>query len=379
MSNGAIELQLAGVRARISSTYSAFNEYARVHLEPLRVSAEGEVSVSATLRWHEGPMPDRLAAHPELADMERVDRDLYRGKDRLAWFRIDDLPDLQLGFQWDGARLRVAGDFFYRLSKTRTRDRIKRWVYRRRLPMLRQRRFTTLLYYLVYYPCFWWLERQQDFHPIHAAGVELEGGIVVFAGPSGVGKSTLSTGLAASPGGRLLSDTFLLQRGPTVCAVPEPLLLDEWSRGWIGAGAALLRPIDWRYCLGRAGFHWPRERLSAGGRVRMLLFPHRSVDQYVRPISAAQAQGQIGAGNLVVNDLRRYWAYAAALEMLDPSPLGEAREAGLRTLAGGVPSYEIGLTRMLTRDEVAAMIARLADATLRPNAGAERSYAIWGP
>jgi len=359
MSSQTICIELAGLGAEIASPFEEFVEYARLHLEPLLAPLPDRIAISALLRWHEGPPPERAEGDPKLHDMERVDRDLYRSNGRLAWFRIDDMPGLQLRFEWAEGRLRVEGDYYYRLSDDRKRDTFKRLLYRRRLPALRQRRFTTLLYYLLYYPCFWWLERHEHLHPIHAAGVEIDGGVVVLAGPSGVGKSTLSTGLASTPGAKLLSDTFLLHAGAATRPVREPLLLDAWSRSWIREGADLLRAIEWRYCLNRNGFHWPQERLSVGGPARLLLFPHRALTHYVRPLSPAQAQGQIDAGNFIVNDLRRYWAFAAALEMLDPSPLSGERAASLAALVAEVPRYELGITQEMTRSQIAEIIAAL--------------------
>lgn len=361
MKTRSVAVGLAGASARIASAFQPFIDYAGVHLGPLRQPDATEPRVDALLRWHEGPPPrDRLAAFPALRDMERVDRDLYRTDAELAWFRIDDLRDLHLRFVWDGERLRVEGDYFHRLSKDPRRDWLKRQVFRRRLPLLQRRRFTTLLYYLLYYPCFWWLERRRDLHPIHAAGAQIEDGIIVLAGPSGVGKSTLTVGLAALPGGRLLSDTFLLQHRREVWAVPEPLLLDAWSQQWLGTNADLLRRVTHRYCLGRNGFHWPDERLSAGGPVRLLLFPHRSPRHYVRPLSPLRAQGRLRAGDLIVNDMRRYWAYAATLELLDPTPLVQAREENLAALVGSVPIFEVGLTPDFQYAQLTSLVCRLA-------------------
>lgn len=356
-----IDVDLAGASLRLTTDHAELAEYAGVHLDPLTTPC-GEPAIEAELRWHEGAPPERSARHPELGGMERLDRDLYRGEGRLAWFRIDELPDLVLQFHWDGHRLRVDGDYYHRLSKRAGRDRLKRLVYRSRVPALRRRRFTTLLYYLVYYPCFWWLERRRDLHPIHAAGVEIDGRIVLLAGPSGVGKSTLSAGLASLPGAALLSDTFVLHRGATARPVREPLLLDRWSRDWIGAGAGRLRPIEWRYCLGRDGFHWPRERLSGGGEVALLLFPHRAARHGLRRVEARTAHARISSGDFIINDLRRYWAFAAVLEMLDPTLLVSARERHLAELTAAVPCYEIGLTAEVGREAVGAQIRRLVAA-----------------
>lgn len=358
VSSGAVAVQLAGVDAVLESADDAFAHFAEVHLAPLRAAPAAAPPVRALLRWHEGAPPDRLTAYPGLKGMDRLDRDLYRREGELAWFRVDDLPDLRVRFAWDGVRLRIEGDYYHRLSKTPGRDQMSRLLYRRRLPQLRRRRFTTLLYYLLYYPTFWVLERQ-GWHPIHAGGVQLPDGIAVFAGPSGVGKSTTIAGLATTAGARLLSDTFLLHRGPEVRAVPEPLLLDERSREWLGAEARLLRHVPHRYCLGREGYHLPADRLCAGGRAAILLFPHRAKAHAVRPLTAAHARGRLRAGDLIVNDLRRYWAFAAVLELLDPTPLVSEREASLAEMVAAVPVYEIGLTADLTRERMAELVGGL--------------------
>lgn len=361
--DAGLAVELAGVRAVITSDFPPFMEYAHLHMAPLRAAAPGTPQIRARLHWHEGPPPDRLQAHPFLRSWDRVDRDLYRREGNLAWFRIDDFPDLHLRFEWSGTSLAVVGHYYHRLSKTTGRDWLRRVVYHRSLPTLRRRRFTTLLYYLVYYPAFWWLEHHGRCHPIHAGGVQLPGGVVAMAGPSGVGKSTLVTGLACDPAARLLSDTFLLHQGPHLRSVPEPLLLDQWSRGWLGGGAEALQPISHRYSLGRNGFHWPDAQLAAAGDARLLLFPQRATAHYVRPLPPSQAQGRIRAGDLIVNDVRRYWAFASVLEVLDPNPLVQAREQSLAELVARVPAFEVGLTADVARPEITALVDRLlADA-----------------
>jgi len=69
--------------------------------------------------------------------------------------------------------------------------------------------------------------------------------------------------------------------------------------------------------------------------------------------------GQPVVMDLIVNDLRRYWAFAAVLELLDPTPLVAQREASLAELVANVPVYEIGLTPDLTREQMAALVGGL--------------------
>ena len=72
-----------------------------------------------------------------------------------------------------------------------------------------QRVMDGLLYYLVYFPLFWWLERTRGWHLLHGAAVELEGRGLIVAGLPGGGKSTLMLALLAQEGARLLSDNLL--------------------------------------------------------------------------------------------------------------------------------------------------------------------------
>ncbi len=335
---------LAGATFRLRADAADLTAYARQHLEPL---AGGAVTphIDVTLQWHEGQPPrDRLAAFAHLAGMERIDRDLYAAPGELHWFRIDDLRDLYLRFSWRENRLTVLGDFFHRLANDRHRDRAKRLLYRKRVAALRQRRFTTLLYYLVYYPCWWWLEQTRDLHPIHAAGVQTDAGVILLAGASGVGKSTLAIALATAPGGRLLADSFVLHNGVDVFPVREPVLLDAWSRRWLGAQGGVLQPVDWSYCLDRDGYQLPPQRLADRGRAVLLVFPRRAPQPYVRRISATQAHHRLSAADLIINDLRRYWAFAAVMEHLVPGGLVTQRETQIARLTSEVPCYEIGLT-----------------------------------
>jgi hypothetical protein len=341
--------KLAGVTFRFGSDAWEVAQYAREHLRVLLSEPVVRPDVDVRFRWHEGQPPaDRIAASPQLAGLERVDRDLYVGPGELYWFRVDDLRDLLLHLSWSAGQLIVEGDFYYRLANDPVRDRARRWLYPKRVAALRRRRFTTLLYYLVYYPCWWWLEQTQDRHPIHAAGVRIGSSVIVLGGASGIGKSTLAVALASVAGGQLLSDSFVLHDGEDIFAVHEPVLLDAWSRRWLGDHGQDLQPIEWRYCLNRHGYHLPPERLASGGRCNLLLFPRRTAQAYVRRIAAPQAHQRLSAADLIINDLRRYWAFAATLEQVAPGGLVARREAQLARLTAEVPCYELGLTADMT-------------------------------
>jgi len=356
----AVGGRLAGAAFRFRTDAPDLAAYAGVHLAMLASDEAGPPDVDAILRWHEGQPPeDRLAAFPYLSQMERVDRDIYVTAEEIHWFRVDDLRDLYVHFAWRDGRLRIEGDFFHRLANDPRRDRAKRLLYRKRVPALRQQRFTTLLYYLVYYPCWWWLEYTQDLHPIHAAGIWTDAGVILLAGASGVGKSTLSVALGTLPGAKLLSDSFVLHNKTDVFPVREPLLLDGWSRGWLGSAADELQAIDWRYCLNRTGYCLPPHRLADSGRATLLVLPRRAAAAFTRRMTAEQARQRLSAANLIVNDLRRYWAFAAVIEHIVPGGLVSRREAQLSRLTSEVPCHEVGLTADMASRAAAERIMHL--------------------
>lgn len=115
-------------------------------------------------------------------------------------------------------------------------------------------------------------------------------------------------------------------------------------------------PIGHRYSLGRDGYHWPNEQLIEGGDVRLLIFPQRAAHHYVRLLPPQQAHGRIRAGDLIVNDVRRYWAYASVLEVFDPTPLVQVREQSLAELVDTVSAFEIGLIADVPRADMAVLI-----------------------
>jgi hypothetical protein len=350
---------LAGVQFAFRCDATDLCEYARLHLAALKNASTAVPAVRSMVRWHDGQPPSKALASAELADMDRIDRDVYASAAALWWFRVDDLRDLFLRFSRDTESLAVEGDFYHRLGSSWLTDRLRRLRYWRRRGAYRQRRFPTLLAYLVYYPCWWYLEHTEDLHPIHAAGVLTNAGVILLAGASGVGKSTLAVALATTPGAQLLSDSFVLHNELDVLPVREPVLLDVWSRAWLGAAGDELRPIGRRYGLNRCGFQVPPLRISDGGRAALLLFPRRSRELSARRITAEEAHQRLSSIDMIINDLRRYWAYAAVLEQMVPDGLMARREWHIGRLVAGVPCYELGIAPDTTRAAVCDTIMRL--------------------
>lgn len=359
-----LEFDLARTRVRFRCGFAPLAEYAKAHFAPVLGAPprRAAVQIDAELHWHEGhPPADAARAYPEVRGCERLDRDLWAGSGTLVWLRVDDMRDLHLRFRWDGEALGVRGDYYHRLSTNRRADSIRRLVYRRQINSFRRKRFTRLLYYLVYYPLFWWLEHERDTHPLHAAAVATTAGGLLLAGPSGVGKSTLTTALGACDGAKILSDTFVGHRGTELWAIPEPLLLDPWSIQWLGEASSALTGVPHEYALGRDGYAIPRDRFTERCEATVVVLPRRAPTHFVRPVAAGEAAARIDAYDDIVNDLRRYRPLAAVLELLAPKGLARARLKSLEELTSSVPCYELGLTQTLTRSEAVSTLLALCN------------------
>lgn len=359
---------MAGVRFRFECDSSDLNEYARVHLSTLLTddAADSPCEVDIRLRWHEDQPPARRELEPQLAGHERRDRDLYVKGPSLRWFRVDDLRDLHLRAEREPGTLRIEGDYYFRLGNSRRSDAIRKALQAQSATKRKRRRFTTLIYYLVYYPCWFLLETEHRMHPIHAGGVETPSGVVLLAGASGVGKSTLSVGLAAARAEhRFLSDSFVVHQGAEVRAVREPVLLDDAAINRIQPPEGLLETEAWEYMLDRSGYRFERSRLSEGGRASLVVFPHRAPSGHVRELEPGEAHARLSGYDMIINDLRRYWGFAAVFEHIATGGLVLQRERALDTLFKKVPAIEIGLCSDSLVEPIASIEETLSDRASR--------------
>ncbi|MFQ5903445.1 MAG: hypothetical protein ACE5JO_07130 [Candidatus Binatia bacterium] len=366
-------VRIQGVRVRFSSGLESLNAFARNHFQDCeqqtntRATApppdrqDWQAEIEAHLEWIEGAPPK--AEYAEVSSGKtRLDRDIEIGYNEMAWSRIDDFSDLRLRFSLEENRLRLQGRHFFSLSRSPLRDQIKKAWYWRRLPALREKRFSTLLYYMVYYPAFWWLERQGLF-PLHAAAVDLAGVGVVFCGLPGCGKSTLSLALLSLPEARLLSDNIIFFDRKKVFSCPEPVLVDDRSLELIGKARSLLYPLGRRHVFGRAWCQVVPDRLSDHTVPRLFFFVGLGKHSSLRPLSHKEAYKRSSAANWIAQEMRRYVVYRSVLGLLsaDGFHLANREESVVRALFGQGQCYELtvgsGAGLQKVPDQVCTLLA----------------------
>jgi hypothetical protein len=322
MTHSVLPIQIQGVRVKFSSDLEPLNSFARSHFSERQnttLPAPGQTAIEAHLEWIEGAPPKRRTNNFSTGKT-RVDRDIEVGNGELAWLRIDDFLGLQLCFLLAENRLSLAGQHFFFLSQTSLRDQLKKKWHRNRLPSLRKKRFSTVLYYMIYYPVFFRLERQ-GLLPLHAAAVDLDGTGVVFCGLPGSGKTTLSLALLCLPEARLLSDNIIFYDKERVFSCPEPVLVDDLSLKLIGNASSVLLPLGTRHVFDRHWCHIDPDRLVDETVPRILLFVGLGAKTTLRPLSCAETYQRFASVNCIAKELRRYLVYRSVLGLLSPESL----------------------------------------------------------
>ena len=260
-------IELCGVTVDVETDHADLARYLRGHFghvqAPDATSATADVSVR--VRWTEGP---RETARPETVFPDwpvdtMIDRHVYVGPNRVVWLRVDDVPALALASEHGGPTRRFDLRFHFSLGSQGWRERLKRAVYRQKVSALRRSRLSTLTYYAVYYPVWWHLESRAAGHPLHAAGVAMDGRALVLAGLPGAGKSTLAASLLTVPGAELLADNVVLHDGRQIYGCFEPVLLDEQTRAWLPQPPPL-RALGRRHVFKRDAYHAPHRTDQRG-------------------------------------------------------------------------------------------------------------------
>ncbi len=185
---------------------------------------------------------------------------------------------------------------------------------------------------LLQYPVLWWAG-VHGHAPLHVSALTAGPAVVALAGPGGVGKSTLLHRELAH-GAIATSDNVAVSDGVDVYGLAEPIRVEgtEGRRtthgrreaAWPAAShASVLRP----------------DRVAA---VRLADVPAPSVKR-VRPDVVARS---LITGTFMAGELRRYWAFAAALaSATGVGPAQPQVEHVAVELATALPCYVVTLSR----------------------------------
>jgi hypothetical protein len=357
-------IDLCGVRVDVETDHPAFARYLAEQFPP---DAAGDTTaaadVSVRVRWTEGPEPTLTphAVFPGWPAETRIDRHVWIAPHRLLCLRVDDAPQIAIASDASGASRRLELRFHFTLGRRGFRETLTRALRWRRLPRLRRHRLSTLAYYAVYYPVWWHLEAQGAAHPLHAAGVALDGRGLLLAGLPGCGKSTLATSLLGTAGSELLADNIMLHDASRIYGCFEPLLLDADTRAWLSARLPLT-PVGRVHQYEREAFHAPHH--VGGVPLGAAVLLARGRETRLVSLPPGECARMLLAINESAKEVRRYHILSAQLALVERTALGyrEQRLAHLDRLLANVPCYWLEVREGAPAEAVAALRGLFATA-----------------
>ncbi len=156
---------------------------------------------------------------------------------------------------------------------------------------------------LLHYPVMWWAG-VLGLAPLHVSVLDLDGVVVLLAGPGGVGKSTLVARELAA-GCRATCDNLAVSDGRAAFGLREPLRLPT-EVGAAGGGGT-------RTTHGRREHRWSGHVPALTPDLVVVVRRGDGDRPRVRPVGPDEAARALVAGTLAAGELRRYWAIQAAL------------------------------------------------------------------
>jgi len=324
-----VRLTLHGVSLGLTSGLDDFARYVEETMRPFLTDVHaGPARVDSRLEWVEGaPRRDLEGAFGVRAYDRRPDRDLYLDGTTAYWLRIDDFEDLQLAASWESGRLSLRGRYHFRLGRGRG-EWARKLVYRHRLDALRARRFSTLLYYLVYHPLLWILSRERGWHLLHGGAVTSRQGAVLFGGMPGCGKSTLAVAMTADPEWHMLSDNLVLHDAQRLLACPELLLLDAVSRERVGPAMTRLKRTGERRVYERDAYR-PEKTVLEPVLPKAIFHVERGRSSALARISPEACASRLTADSAMAKEVRREALMSHVLDLIaDRSAPDAARDLG---------------------------------------------------
>jgi hypothetical protein len=362
---------LHGHTVSIGADDSDLRSYLKAHFETeARTDPEADLQIHASWRWGK-PVRPPLDARSHLEKLgrglllSRAEKDDVAGP-RALWSRIPGFPELNMAFELEGridCRLQVEARCVY---EPRGVGRKLEYLRPGRADRKRNRLFFKLMYFMVYYPMAWQLERTRGWGLLHASAVAMPSGkAVLLSGLGGVGKSTLGLSLLARPGARLLSDNLIFHDEERIYSCPEPVRLD--ASALAGVADSGIEPERTRvpvtahpkptYRVGPAR----RAEAAPPAAVYFLRFASRSSVTRIEPERAAE---MLTAGNDLAAEIKDYRPCHALLSIL-AADKGAAPPVKRADLVKLLRQADCAIFRIGEGEKIPETVARLADLEAR--------------
>ena len=335
--------------ARDDFSTGGFSAFARSYLEQLLVPADAEANIEVALEW------GAVLPAESRSGLEQLGRRIWAGPHRLQHAEILRVPGLQMDIGWRDGALTVHAAYTWPTRRARWFAAVR--------ASARERLFVSLIYYLVYFPCAWWLERERGWTLLHASAIATPEGGLVLSGLPGCGKSTAALAALNVPEWQIVSDNLLFTDGSQVFACPEPIHVDARTRALVGDGsteasmvssaeplaevlAGRVRSTGRRFSHQRQDYEIAPQARRSSTTPLALGFLHVGRETAVRHVDQAVAVRRLMANDCLAKEWMAYQESAAAMHAVWPGIGDQERRWGnLAALVRSIPCYDVTIAR----------------------------------
>ena len=299
---------LHGTWLSLESNNDTFLAYIQEQLSAWLSPKVESPDIEIQLHWGRELIP----AHVTLGSYRRLGRRLLMGDDEIIQPEFVNLPGLQLHTTLARTGLSIEAAF-----------RVPSGIRSRLLPMFmskpnQERIYATLVYYLIYFPLLWHIERTRQWYPLHASAVSWPQGAVILTGLGGVGKSTLTLAFLSDSSAHLLSENLILHDENLVYAFPEPIHLDNRSRKLLNHLNGRLKPTGQAYSHSRQSYEVPQSVRVQSAKPRIFCMLRQGQELGLRLVPPQKALEIILSSDMLAREVNEYAQQAAALNLLLP-------------------------------------------------------------
>ena len=249
----------------------------------------------------------------------KISRNLWIGDNEILITEIERFPGLKLRIALDSKILRVDA-FLADNSPNSIGNLLKSWLVKNKHNHIKH---IGLVYYLIYLPFLYYMERFKNLFLMHAGAIEFKQQGIILVGLGGIGKSTFSLGSMHAASCKFLSDNIIFHNGTKIYHFPEPIAMDSNSKGFIGNVQKHLQPINIPSSHNRMYYHVRPDYCCSATIPKSIFWLQWGDANKIKPLAKDDCIKKIIKINLLAKELREYYILAAALDLAFPQPLSK--------------------------------------------------------
>jgi len=300
-----MDFELLGVQLQLSTDQKEFIEYLRgFTCLPMEVTNNSNPDIYVHFYLNKQFI--------KTGDYQKIARNIWLGKNRIFISEIERCPGLKLEIKMINNKLFMDAYFF-----DKTRKLVKKVVSNFRFyKTKRDFQFISLIFYLIYYPFFYYLERFSNLCLLHAAAFEYNEKGIILPGLGGIGKSTFSLGSLLSNGYKFISDNIIFCHPKKFYTFPELIALDPKSISILNLIKDLLIPKkSIIFSHNRTYYKLNSEYISNESIPKYLFWLQLGSNNKTLPLDKDSCIRHLLNVNLLAKELREYYLLAAAFDL----------------------------------------------------------------